>query len=130
MDCSPPGSSVHGSPGKNTGVVCVDHNKLWKILKEMGIPDHLTCLLRNLYAGSEGAVKPHMEQWAGSKLGREYDKAVYCPSAYLTSMHPSKIMAHITKLSSCELPGWVNHNLESRWQGEISTISDMQMILL
>ena len=38
-----------------------------------------------------------MEQWAGSKLGREYDKAVYCPSAYLTSMHPSKIMACITK---------------------------------
>ena len=37
---------------------CVDHNKLWKILKEMGIPDHLTCLLRNLYAGQEAAVKP------------------------------------------------------------------------
>ena len=35
---------------------CVDHNKLWKILKEMGIPDHLTCLLRNLYAGQEAAV--------------------------------------------------------------------------
>ena len=37
---------------------CVDHNKLWKILKEMGIPDHLTCLLRNLYAGREAAVRP------------------------------------------------------------------------
>ena len=36
---------------------CVDHNKLWKILKEMGIPDHLTCLLRNLYAGQEAAVR-------------------------------------------------------------------------
>jgi len=36
---------------------CVDHNKLWKILQEMGIPDHLTCLLRNLYAGQEGTVK-------------------------------------------------------------------------
>ena len=36
---------------------CVDHNKLWKILKEMGIPDHLTCLLRNLYAGQEGTVR-------------------------------------------------------------------------
>ena len=36
---------------------CVDHNKLWKILKEMGIPDHLTCLLRNLYTGQEAAVK-------------------------------------------------------------------------
>ena len=36
---------------------CVDHNKLWKILKEIGIPDHLTCLLRNLYAGQEGTVR-------------------------------------------------------------------------
>ena len=44
----------------------VDHSKLWKILKEMGIPDHLTCLLRNLYAGQE-ATEPDMEQWTGSK---------------------------------------------------------------
>ena len=36
---------------------CVDHNKLWKILKEMGVPDHLTCLLRNLYAGQQATVK-------------------------------------------------------------------------
>ena len=43
---------------------CVDHNKLWKILKEMGIPEHLTCLLRNLYAGQE-ATEPDMEQWIG-----------------------------------------------------------------
>ena len=50
---------------------CEDHNKLWKILKEMGIPDHLTCLLRNLYAGQE-AAEPNMEQWTGSKLGEEY----------------------------------------------------------
>ena len=48
---------------------CVDYNKLWKILKEMGIPDHLTCLLRNLYAGQE-ATDLDMEQWTGSKLGR------------------------------------------------------------
>ena len=54
----------------------VDHNKLWKILKEMGIPDHLTCLLRNLCAGQE-ATEPDMEQWTGSKLGKEYVKAVY-----------------------------------------------------
>ena len=48
---------------------CVDHNKLWKILKEMGIPDHLTCLLRNLYAGQEVIVRTelHMEQQTGSK---------------------------------------------------------------
>ena len=45
---------------------CVDHNKLWKILKEMGIPDHLTCLFRNLYAGQE-ATELDMEQQTGSK---------------------------------------------------------------
>ena len=46
---------------------CVDHNTLWKILKEMGIPDHLTCLLRNLYAGQEAIVRLDMEQQIGSK---------------------------------------------------------------
>ena len=46
---------------------CVDHNKLWKILKEMGIPQHLTCLLRNLYAGHEATVRMDMEQQTGSK---------------------------------------------------------------
>ena len=45
---------------------CVDHNKPWKILKEMGIPDHLTCLLRNLYAGQE-ATELDIEQQTGSK---------------------------------------------------------------
>ena len=55
---------------------CVDHNKLWKILKEMGIPDHLTCLLRNLYAGQEATVRTE----------KEYVKAVYCHPAYLTYM--------------------------------------------
>ena len=46
---------------------CVDHNILWKILKDMGIPDHLTCLLKNLYAGQEATVKLDMEQQTGSK---------------------------------------------------------------
>ena len=46
---------------------CVDHNKPWKILKEMGIPDHLTCLLRNLYEGQEATVRTVMEQQTGSK---------------------------------------------------------------
>ena len=64
---------------------CVDYNKLWKTLKEMGIPDHLTCLLRNLYAGQE-VTELDMEQQTGFKLGNEYVKAVYCHSAYLTYM--------------------------------------------
>ena len=62
----------------------MDHNKLWKILKEMGIPDHLTCLLRNLYSGQEAKLELDMEQQTGSKLGKEYVKAVYCHPDYLT----------------------------------------------
>ena len=65
---------------------CVDHKKLWKILKEMGIPDHLTCLLRNLYAGQEATVELDMEQRTGSKEEKEYVKAVYCHPAYLSYM--------------------------------------------
>ena len=65
---------------------CVDHNKLWKDLQEMGIPDHLTFLLRNLYAGQEATDKLDMEQQTDSKLGKEYIKAVYCHPAYLTCM--------------------------------------------
>ena len=63
----------------------VYHKILWKILKEMGIPDHLTCLLRNLHAGQE-ATEQDAEQQTGSKLGKEYLKAVYCHPAYLTYM--------------------------------------------
>ena len=61
---------------------CVDDNKLWKILKEMGIADHLNYLLKNLYAGQEATVRTGQ----GSKYGKEYVKAVYCHPAYLTYM--------------------------------------------
>ena len=69
--------------GYNKAFNFVDHKKLWKILKEMGVPDHLICLLRNLYAGQE-VTELDMEQWTGSKLGKEYVKAVYCHPVYLT----------------------------------------------
>ena len=62
-------------------------------------------------------LEPDMEQQTGSKLGKEYDKAVYCHSAYLTHMQSR----------SCEMPGWMKHKLESRLPGEISITSDMQM---
>ena len=61
---------------------CVDHKKLWIILQEMGIPDHLTCFLTNLDSGQQ--LKLDMEQQTGSKSGKEYVKAVYCHPAYLT----------------------------------------------
>ena len=64
----------------------VDHNKLWKTLKDMGILAHLTCLLRNPYAGQKQQSELGMEQQTGSKSGQEYVKAVYCHHAYLTYM--------------------------------------------
>ena len=96
---------------------CVDHNSLWKILKEMGIPDHITRLLRNLYAVKKQQLELDMEQQTGSKLGKEYIKAVYCHPAYLTYMQST----------SCKMPGWMKHKLESRLPGEIPITSDMQM---
>ena len=64
------------------GFDCVDHNKLWKILKEMGIPDHLTCLLRNLYAGQEATVRTGHETTDWFQIG----KRVRQGTAYLTYM--------------------------------------------
>ena len=62
-------------------------------------------------------LEPDMEQQTGSKLGKEYLKAVYCHPAYLTYMQST----------SCEMPGWMTHKLESKLLGEISVTSDMQM---
>ena len=60
----------------------VDHNKVWEILQEVGIPDHLTCLLRNLSAGQEATVGTRHGTRDWFKIRKEYDKAVYCHPAY------------------------------------------------
>ena len=65
---------------------CVDQNKLWKILEDMGIPDHLTCLLRNLYADQEATVRTGHGMIDWFQMGKMYIKAVYCHPAYLTYM--------------------------------------------
>ena len=97
---------------------CVNHNKLWKIFQEMGIPDHLTCLLRNLYACQKATVRTGHGQQTGSKMGKEYIKSLYCHPVYLTYMHNT----------SCKMLGWMKHNLEMRFLGETSITSHMQMI--
>ena len=79
---------------------CVDHNKPWKIPKEMATPDHLILLLRNLYAGQE-ETELDMEQQTGSKSGKEYIKVVYCHPAYLTYIQNT----------SCKMLGWMKHQL-------------------
>ena len=70
----------------------MDHSNVWKVLKGMGIPDHLTCLLRNMYAVQDATfrtlhgITDGSKVGKGSKLGKEYIKAVYCHPAYVTSM--------------------------------------------
>ena len=83
----------------------------------MEIRDQLTNLMRNLYAGQD-VTELYLKQLTGSKLGKEYLNAVYCHPVYLTSMQST----------SCEMLDWMNHKLESKLLGEISTTSDMQMI--
>ena len=82
---------------------CVDQNKLWEILKEMGIPNHLTCLWETCMQVKKQQLELHVEQWTGSKLGKEHIKAVYCHPAYLTYMHST----------SWETLGWKKHKLGS-----------------
>ena len=95
---------------------CVDHNKLWKILKGIGISDHL---LRNLYAGQEATVRTKHGTTDWFQIGKKYVKVVYCQPAYLTYMQSTP----------CKLLGWMKHKLESRLPGEISITSDRQMTL-
>ena len=85
----------------------------------MGIPDHLTCLLRNSYAGQAATIR-NGHGTAGSKLGKMYFKVVYCHPAYLTYMQSA----------SCKMPGQRKLKLESRLSGEISITSDMQIASL
>ena len=75
----------------------------------MGIPDHLTFLLRHLYAGQEQQLELDVEQQTGSISGKEYIKPVYCHLAYLTYMQST----------SWEMLDWMKHKLESRLAGEI-----------
>ena len=89
-----------------TAFDCVDHNKLWKILQEMGIPDHFACLLRHLYAGKDATVRTGHGKQTGSKLGKQYIKATDCHPAYFIYMQST----------SCNMPGWMKHKLDQDFQ--------------
>ena len=95
---------------------CVDHSKLWKILQEMEIPDHLTCPLWNPYAGQEATIRTGHGTTDRFQIG----KGVYCHPVYLSYMQ--SIL--------CKMPGWIKHKLESRLLREVSTTSDIHMIPL
>ena len=89
----------------------------WKILQEMGISDHLTCLLRNLYADQEATVRTRHGTTDWFKTGEEVRQG-YLLSLYLFNLHVEY---------TCKMLGWMKHELESRLLGEILIASDMQM---
>ena len=95
----------------------VGHNKLWKILKEMGIPDHLTCLLSNLYAGQEATFRTGHGTTDWFQIGKGVPQC-YILSPCLFNLYAEYIMRNV---------GWKKHKLESKLPGEISITSDMQM---
>ena len=96
---------------------CVDHNQLWKSFKEIGIPDHLTCLLRNLYAGQQATVRTRWGTMDWFKIG----KGVHQGCMLLPCLT-------YVQSTSYEMLDWMKHKLESRLPEEISITLDMQMI--
>ena len=95
----------------------VNHNKLWKILKEMGIQEHLTCLLRNLYAGQEDTVRTGHGKIDWLQIGKGvHQGCILSPCLF-------NFYAEYIKRNS----DWKKHKLESRLPGEISITSEMQM---
>ena len=96
---------------------CVDHNKQWQILKDVGIPDHLTCPSRNLYAGQEATVRTGHRTADWFQIGKGVCQGCIL-SPCLFNLYAEYIMRNA---------GWTKHKLESRLLGEISITSDMQM---
>ena len=95
---------------------CVDHNRLWKILKQMGIPEYLTCHLRSVCRSRSNSYNQTRNNGLVPNWERSTSKAVYYHLAYFTYMQSV----------SCEMPSWMKHKLESRLLGEISISSDIQ----
>ena len=91
------------------------NNKLWKILQEMGIPDHLTCLLKNMYAGQEATVRTGHGTTDWLQIGK----------GVLQGCILSPCLFNLCESTLCEMPGWMKHKLESRLPGEISITSGM-----
>ena len=95
----------------------VDHRKVWKILKEMGIPDHLICLLKNLCVGQEETVRTKHGTTDWFQIGKGVRQGCIL----------SPCLFNLLQSTSCKMLGPVNHNLESRLPGKITITSDMQM---
>ena len=124
---------------------CVDHGKLWKALKEMGIPDHLACLWRNLYVGHDATIRTlyGMTDWFRNEKGVQgcwllspclfnlYAEHITTMPGWVSYKLESRLpcLFNLYAEQITTMTGWVSYKLESRLP-EISTISDMQMIPL
>ena len=95
---------------------CVDQNKLWKILKEMRTPDHLTCLLRNLYSGQEATVRTGHGTTDWFQIGKGV-RQDFILSPCLFNLYAEYIN---------EMPDWVKHKLKSRLQGDKTIINNLR----
>ena len=96
---------------------CLDHNKMWKILQEMGIPEDLTRLLRKLHAGQEATVSTEHGKMDWFQIGKGVHQRCILSPCLLNFMQST----------SCEMMRWMKQNLESRLPGEISITSDVQI---
>ena len=112
-------TSTSASLTMQNPLTVVDHNKLWKFLKSWEYQTTLHVSWETCMQIKKQQLDPDMKPLTRSKLGKEYMKTVYCYPAYLTYMQSILY----------KMLGWMNHKLESRFWGEISTISDMQLIL-
>ena len=101
-----------------TSLDCVDHNKLWKILRQMGVPDHFNCLLKNLYAGQKATVRTRHGTTDWFKIGKGICQGCILPPC-LFNLYVEYIMWN---------PGQDEAELESRLPGEISITADRQML--
>ena len=117
---------------------CVDHSKLWKILQEMGTPEHLICLLKNLYASQEATVRTGHGTTDWFQIGKGVRQgsvsspwlfdlwaAIYGVAQRWTRL---KQLSSSMQTTSCKMPGWMKHKLGSRLPGEISITSDIHVI--
>jgi len=95
---------------------CMDHNKLWKILQDMGIPDHLACLLKSLYTGQEAIVRTRHGTMDWFQIGKAVRQGCILSPCLFNSVQST----------SGEMLDWMKHKLSSRLSGEILITSDMQ----
>ena len=105
-------SCLHFQKVSYVHIQLLNIQKLWEIVKEMGIPDHLTCLLRNLYTGQEASARTGHRTTYWFQAGKGVHQGCILSPAYLTYMQST----------SCKMPGWMKHKVKSMFLGDINNL--------